>query len=311
MQQAELSVVSGKQAGAVIPLPQGKFLIGREEDCHLRPNSELVSRHHCVFTVDEFTVRLRDLGSTNGTLVNGEKIRGGVVLNSGDIVSIGKIEFRVVIKITESDTATNIAIANDTQLISSGGTSADLPVTPAPTVNGVLGGSSFEIPTSSETLTDVPMVPQPGLSNYYMPTVGAPPGAENQFAPPGGPGMPPQMGYPPMGYPQMMPYGYPGYPQMYGQPMMGYPQMPQGYPQMPMAEPATAPVEAATESSVPSPPVKLPDPSETGAKAPAPKPVAAPAGEGKTAEAKAKEEAPKRAEDIIQQYLKRRPTTGG
>ncbi len=309
MQQAELSVVSGKQAGAVIPLPQGKFLIGREEDCHLRPNSELVSRHHCVFTVDEFTVRLRDLGSTNGTLVNGERIRGGVVLNSGDIVSIGKIEFRVVIKVIESDTATNIAIANDTQLIASGGTSANIPVTPIPTLNSNPGGSSFEIPTSGETLTDVSMPQQPGLSNYYMPTVGAPPTGENQFMPPGVPGMPPQMGYPPMGYPQMMPYGYPGYPQMYGQPMMGYPAMPQAYPQMPMTEPAPAPADSSAESAVAAPPIKLPDPSETGAKAPAPKP-AAPVAEGKTAEAKAKEEAPKRAEDIIQQYLKRRPTTG-
>ena len=97
MLQAELKVTSGKQAGNTIPLPPGKFLVGREEDCHLRPNSDMVSRHHCVFTIDEYAVRVRDLGSTNGTLVNGERIRGGVVLKTGDVVSIGKLEFEVLL----------------------------------------------------------------------------------------------------------------------------------------------------------------------------------------------------------------------
>ena len=72
--QAELKVIGGKQQGSVIPLTMKKFLIGREKDCHLRPNNDLISRHHCVLTVDEFTVRVRDLGSTNGTLVNSERI---------------------------------------------------------------------------------------------------------------------------------------------------------------------------------------------------------------------------------------------
>src|SRR4029079_9363214 len=92
-----LKVLSSRQQGSTIPLPTGRFLIGREEDCHLRPNSELVSRHHCVFTHDEYTVRVRDLGSTNGTFVNGNRIRGTTVLNSGDRISVGKLEFEIVI----------------------------------------------------------------------------------------------------------------------------------------------------------------------------------------------------------------------
>jgi predicted component of type VI protein secretion system len=93
----ELKVVEGKQQGAVIPLNRKKFLIGREEDCHLRPNSELVSRHHCVFTTDDFTVRLRDLGSTNGTFVNDVRTTGQVVLKHGDRIKIGKLTFEVSI----------------------------------------------------------------------------------------------------------------------------------------------------------------------------------------------------------------------
>src|SRR5690349_19521616 len=88
-----LKVLSARQQGSTIPLPTGRFLIGREEDCHLRPNSELVSRHHCVFTHDEYTVRVRDLGSTNGTFVNGNRVRGTAVLSSGDRVTVGKLEF--------------------------------------------------------------------------------------------------------------------------------------------------------------------------------------------------------------------------
>jgi len=109
MVSAELKVVGGKHVGQVIPLNRRKFLIGREQDCQLRPNSEMVSRHHCVFSIDDYSVRLRDLGSTNGTLVNGERIRRDVVLVAGDKVVIGNLEFELVIRpgvtVVESDSA--------------------------------------------------------------------------------------------------------------------------------------------------------------------------------------------------------------
>ena len=98
MLEVELKVLEGRQQGKTIPLHVRQFLIGREQDCHLRPNSDLVSRHHCVFTLDDFSLRLRDLGSTNGTLVNGERIQGQVVLKAGDHVSVGKLSFEIVIK---------------------------------------------------------------------------------------------------------------------------------------------------------------------------------------------------------------------
>src|SRR5271154_2869023 len=93
MLQAKLKVVGGRHHGRVIPLATKKFLIGREQDCHLRPNSELVSRHHCVFTVDDFSVHVRDLGSTNGTYVNDQRVRGEILLNSGDRIRGGKLDF--------------------------------------------------------------------------------------------------------------------------------------------------------------------------------------------------------------------------
>src|SRR5262245_56924085 len=96
MFQVELKGLEGRQQGKTIPLHVRQFLIGREQDCHLRPNSDLVSRHHSVFTVDDFTVRLRDLGSTNGTFVNNERIQGQVVLKPGDHVSFRQLSFEIV-----------------------------------------------------------------------------------------------------------------------------------------------------------------------------------------------------------------------
>ena len=52
-----------------------KFLVGRGEECHLRPQSHLVSRMHCAILVEEGSATIEDCGSTNGTFVNGEKIQ--------------------------------------------------------------------------------------------------------------------------------------------------------------------------------------------------------------------------------------------
>lgn len=98
MLKAELRVVEGAQAGTVIPLATRKFLIGREQDCQLRPSSDRVSRHHCAITVDDYTVRIRDMGSTNGTFVNGAKIEGTTALNSGDRIQVGNLVFEVAVQ---------------------------------------------------------------------------------------------------------------------------------------------------------------------------------------------------------------------
>lgn len=96
MLQAVLKVVGGKQDGKLIPLNTKKFLIGREQDCHLRPGSESVSRHHCAITIDDFTVRVRDLGSSNGTSINGKRIIGVHEANPGDALQVGNLDFEII-----------------------------------------------------------------------------------------------------------------------------------------------------------------------------------------------------------------------
>src|SRR5215831_1808886 len=90
-----IKLLSGKNAGQSVKIPVNKFLIGRADDCHLRPHSDMVSRHHCVLLVEEGFCAVRDFGSRNGTLVNDEKVVGQKELHNGDNLKIGNLEFEV------------------------------------------------------------------------------------------------------------------------------------------------------------------------------------------------------------------------
>lgn len=95
--QVKLKVIGGSNAGKEIKIPLAKFFIGRSEDCHLRAQSDLISRHHCALLIEEGRVVARDLKSRNGTLVNGEKITGDVQLKTGDNLKVGPLEFEVLV----------------------------------------------------------------------------------------------------------------------------------------------------------------------------------------------------------------------
>jgi len=97
-----LKVTQGSQAGKEINIPAPKFVIGRGEDCQLRPQSEAVSRRHCEIVTTENEVLVRDLKSRNGTFVNGEQVTGEAVLLSGDLLRVGPLEFEVVIEHTQA-----------------------------------------------------------------------------------------------------------------------------------------------------------------------------------------------------------------
>ncbi len=93
--EVRLLVLTGKSAGRTLPVTGPKFFIGRAPGCHLRPASDRVSRHHCAILTTNDAVTVRDFGSTNGTLVNGEKIRGERELKDGDRLTVGPLEFEV------------------------------------------------------------------------------------------------------------------------------------------------------------------------------------------------------------------------
>lgn len=91
----KLVVASGKSAGRTISIKRNKLLIGRAEECDVRPLSEEVSRRHCAVIVGPADVWIEDLGSRNGTFVNGTRIEAKTKLADGDMVRVGSLELRV------------------------------------------------------------------------------------------------------------------------------------------------------------------------------------------------------------------------
>jgi predicted component of type VI protein secretion system len=93
-----LTVARGKPLGKVITVTGPSFTIGRDESCQLRPHVELVSRRHAELTITPGAVRIRDLGSRNGTLVNGRAVTAPTRLRDGDQLQIGPLTFAVSIQ---------------------------------------------------------------------------------------------------------------------------------------------------------------------------------------------------------------------
>ncbi|MET9919002.1 DUF1707 and FHA domain-containing protein [Streptomyces sp. NPDC059605] len=80
----------------LLPAPSPHpLLIGRDPGNGLRLNHETVSRLHAELTVRDGRWLLRDLGSTNGTCVNGQRVIGTVPVREGDQVSFGQMSFRL------------------------------------------------------------------------------------------------------------------------------------------------------------------------------------------------------------------------
>src|SRR5947209_7222158 len=91
----KLLLIQGKPAGKSLGFPRGDYFIGRGPECHIRPDSDWVSRQHCLLRVTGDAVFIRDLGSRNGTLVNGLLVETEQRLMSGDQVQVGPLVFEV------------------------------------------------------------------------------------------------------------------------------------------------------------------------------------------------------------------------
>jgi pSer/pThr/pTyr-binding forkhead associated (FHA) protein len=93
--RAKLFVVHGRPEGKSLVFPSGEYVIGRGTECHIRPNSDWVSRQHCMLRVTPEALFIRDLGSRNGTLVNGTRLLGERQLSQGDQLQVGPLVFEV------------------------------------------------------------------------------------------------------------------------------------------------------------------------------------------------------------------------
>jgi pSer/pThr/pTyr-binding forkhead associated (FHA) protein len=91
----QLVVLRGRSATTALKLGDGVTTAGRHDDCQLRIKSSEVSRRHCQFFEKNGLLLVKDLGSSNGTMLNGKKIEGQRVLEPGDELSIGPVQLRV------------------------------------------------------------------------------------------------------------------------------------------------------------------------------------------------------------------------
>lgn len=90
MPQFQFVMRSGPTPGVTFPLEGEQLTIGRDSTNGVAINDAEVSRKHSRLTFQGGKYVLEDLGSTNGTFVNGQRLAGPVVLKSGDVVSLGE-----------------------------------------------------------------------------------------------------------------------------------------------------------------------------------------------------------------------------
>jgi hypothetical protein len=85
-----------KYRGTQFPIRQGESVVGRSPYCTVVLDNRLASRRHCRFTHANGQLTVEDLGSSNGTAVNGQRITAAVVLVVGDVIRVGTEVLEVV-----------------------------------------------------------------------------------------------------------------------------------------------------------------------------------------------------------------------
>ena len=88
-------IIRGEPFGKCYEIDEAPLLIGRTADCQIRLDQDSVSRRHCQIWRDKGRILIRDLGSTNKTVVNSIEI-SEQQLHHGDLVSIGDAVMKFV-----------------------------------------------------------------------------------------------------------------------------------------------------------------------------------------------------------------------
>ena len=153
----QLVMRSGPTPGAVYPLEGDQLTIGRDSTNGVAINDPEVSRRHARLTFQGGKYVLEDLGSTNGTFVNGQRLSGPHVLKAGDVVALGE----------------QIVLMYDAAVIDPGATIAS--PRNAVRVN----------PAIAPAPTPAPVVPPPPAQNYAGQVPGAytPPAKKSNLLP--------------------------------------------------------------------------------------------------------------------------------
>lgn len=108
--QFQFVMRSGPTPGATFSLEGDQIVIGRDSSSGVAINDAEVSRKHSRLTFQGGKYVLEDLGSTNGTFVNGQRLASPIVLKSGDVVSLGE-QIVLMFEALSSDPGATVAVS--------------------------------------------------------------------------------------------------------------------------------------------------------------------------------------------------------
>lgn len=97
---ASLMVLTGQDIGKMFRIQKRETSLGRSSESDVQLDDESISRHHAKLVKSDEAVELIDLGSKNGTLLNGQRVTGRVTLRNGDKLQLGSV---IVLKYSVQD----------------------------------------------------------------------------------------------------------------------------------------------------------------------------------------------------------------
>lgn len=146
--------------GSDIPLDRTMVVVGRHPQCDARLDSLRVSRHHCCMTQDKEEVVVRDLGSTNGIRINGQRVEMGR-LRPGDELSIAHIRYRLENGVLNPD----VTMADPSQTAPRLSSSRAMPGRDSDPAGNPLAASAAASPSAASLPLGSLPVPGPGDDN--------------------------------------------------------------------------------------------------------------------------------------------------
>ncbi len=173
-----LQVVRGRSTTATLKLAPGVTTVGRHDDCLIRVKSSQVSRRHCEFFEASGKLNVRDLGSSNGTYVNGKRITGTKEIQPGDELTVGSITLRVA-----AAGAPGSSPGSSPQPVKAGDT-AIVDAVPIPSEDD----AEFELEFDDEPVVELDVIPL--ASEAEKAPTPTPPPAKGAKAPPDTPAPP-------------------------------------------------------------------------------------------------------------------------
>jgi hypothetical protein len=147
--QFQLIMRTGPTPGAIFTLEGDQLNIGRDSTNEVTINDAEISRRHARLTFQGGKYVLEDLGSTNGTFVNGQRLAGPRVLKAGEVVSFGE-QIVLVFEIVTNDPGATMVSPRAGAAIPS----VSRPLTPPPPPPADYVGS---VPASPAPVASAPM----------------------------------------------------------------------------------------------------------------------------------------------------------